>query len=221
MLTLTGAIWRFFKRQHRRQFNSWSSWRRVTTAIIMFVGFPLSGVFLSLWMLSIIPWPSLAGMSNTSSKIVWSLVLIVCAVVAGLMGIGGLWATLSLRRSLLELPISLVNGVTVLGWIAVILSFCIWVGVFMIAAYPNIPEQFGGGKARSVQLLLEEEAVEGAKELGVPVISGKHLSVPVDLIYDGSQTYVIELDSGKIVQLDKSMVTGIANTTSSLQYRVQ
>ena len=50
---------------------------------------------------------------------------------------------------------------------------------------------------------------------------GKRLSVPVDLVYDGSQTYVIELDNGRIVQLDKSLVAGIANITSSLQYRVR
>jgi hypothetical protein len=209
-LALSVSAWRF-GRPTRRQpaLGRWTQWRRDAAAISWLVMALFMTVILSVWVLYLIPWPLLGHMSIMHSKIVWSLLLVLLALFAGGIGIFGFWMTLSLRTLQMGLPAFLKNGLSAFGSMAILLALIMWAAFFMVAAYPNIPEQVGGGKARPVRILLEEDAVEGARDMGIPVAKGGKLSAPVNLIYDGSETYVIGFDKSRIVQLDKSIVKGL------------
>lgn len=206
------ASWRFVRHTGRKsRLGGWLRWRKDAAAIAVVFGISLLSVFLSVWMLYLIPWPSISGLSFMSSKVVYSLLLIIFALFVAIAGTLGYWMILDTRRVFAEFPAILKNGVSVFGLMIVFLAFVGWMFIFMIAAYPNIPEQFGGGRARLVRVLLEEESVDGARELGIPITEGTQLSAPVNLIYNGSETYVIGIGETQIVQLDKSMVLGIAS----------
>jgi hypothetical protein len=90
---------------------------------------------------------------------------------------------------------------------SLIILSAIYVFFFMKNIYPLVPVQFGGGRPSTVQLLFDHGAVAGAKELGVPFSSQSDVSAPVQLAYEGSNSYVIRLPQGTIVQLDKDIVT--------------
>ena len=84
----------------------------------------------------------------------------------------------------------------------------LYAGVFMYLAYPRIPVQFGGGRPQDTRLLLTQEALDGAKELGLPIAGTSRLTDQVKLMYEGSDSYVIRLDNGSIVQLKRNLVAG-------------
>jgi hypothetical protein len=75
--------------------------------------------------------------------------------------------------------------------------------------YPIVPTQFGGGRPSTVQILFDHDAVAGAKALGIPFASEGDVSAPVELAYEGKQSYVIRLSGGAIVQLDKEMTNAL------------
>jgi hypothetical protein len=85
----------------------------------------------------------------------------------------------------------------------------LYLAAFMAFLYPKIPEQFGGGEPVRAVLLIKEDALEGARNLGLPTQTGKPLTEPLDLMYEGSQAYVIRLTDRSIVRLDKSAVVGV------------
>jgi hypothetical protein len=93
-----------------------------------------------------------------------------------------------------------------------IVSLCaigvLYAWVFMYLAYPRIPVQFGGGRPQDTRLLLTEEALDGAKELGLPIAGTSRLTDQVKLMYEGSDSYVIRLDNGSIVQLKRNLIAG-------------
>jgi hypothetical protein len=85
--------------------------------------------------------------------------------------------------------------------------FAVYIGVFMALSYPEVPEQFGGGRPSDVRLLIKTDSISGAAELGIPM-SQSGLSCKVALVYEGSDAYVIELPPKRIVRLNKDMVSG-------------
>jgi hypothetical protein len=85
----------------------------------------------------------------------------------------------------------------------------LYISIFMQSTYPHIPEQFGGGRPSTVQLLVKKDDVSGARELGIPVPKTKQLSDRVTLLYEGSDSYVLQLSGGKIVSIDKNMIAGV------------
>jgi hypothetical protein len=87
-----------------------------------------------------------------------------------------------------------------------------YIGWFGQHFYPLIPEQLGGGKSHVVQLLIASDAMPAARELGLSVSQDAPVTPPVELLWHGSETYVIR-QSGPgeqaIVQLDSDLVDGI------------
>jgi hypothetical protein len=92
--------------------------------------------------------------------------------------------------------------------------FAVYIGVFMALSYPEVPEQFGGGRPSYVRLLIKTESISGAAELGIPM-SQSGLSCKVALVYEGSDAYVIELPPKRIVRLNKDMVSATITKQSA------
>jgi hypothetical protein len=90
----------------------------------------------------------------------------------------------------------------------------VYIGVFMALSYPEVPEQFGGGRPSYVRLLIKTDSISGAAELGIPM-SQSGLSCKVALVYEGSDAYVIELPPKRIVRLNKDMVSGTITKQSA------
>lgn len=80
--------------------------------------------------------------------------------------------------------------------------------IFMNLSYDQIPEQFRGGRPSGISLLIKEDSIPGARELGVPISINSVVTDRVPLVYEGSDSYVIKLDNGSIVRLNKDTVSG-------------
>jgi len=129
-----------------------------------------------------------------------------------------LWVASSRRKE---------SGTVRVGWLARIAerpSGSIWplsFGMFLFLAgyswlflttfteqiYPNIPEQFGGGRPRMVRLLIAPDAQEGLRELELLPASRRETGV-VRLLFQGSSFYVVESSEGLFV-LDNRQVIGL------------
>lgn len=90
-------------------------------------------------------------------------------------------------------------------WIVLFLSY---VALFMSLAYPQIPEQFGGGRPRKVRLLVVEENQKGLRELGISFSGTGQLSDPVDLLYEGEDQYIFRTTKGNLIRVNKDLVMG-------------
>lgn len=97
----------------------------------------------------------------------------------------------------------------ILGGILLILTY---LGIFGVHFYPIIPEQLGGGRPRTAQLLVTANAIPAARELGIDVTEGAPLSGPVQLLWEGEDTLVIRLPAPhqrSVVQLDRGLIDGV------------
>jgi hypothetical protein len=99
------------------------------------------------------------------------------------------------------------------GWLAVagslslvILYVYMMLTQFVHSAYPSIPEQFGGGRPRYVQVLIAADARQGVQELGVPLLGS---TINLSLLFEGSNFFLFETDDGVVVRLDKADVLGM------------
>jgi hypothetical protein len=90
--------------------------------------------------------------------------------------------------------------------------FLAYIGLFGQVFYPIIPEQLGGGKPRTVQLLVAADAVPAARELGIEVSEETPLSPPLQLLWEGEETYAIRLPrphQRAVVQIDRALIDGV------------
>lgn len=99
----------------------------------------------------------------------------------------------------------------------------IYVIAFMILLFPKIPIQFGGGKPASVVLLIKKDEVDGVQALGVPFSEEDQrassavkpsntksaVTKPLDLMYEGSEFYVIRVDGSTLLRLNRDLVLGV------------
>lgn len=61
---------------------------------------------------------------------------------------------------------------------------------FAALIYPDVPEQLGGARPTDVLLLVEKDAIEGVRALGLDV--GADGTVRVRLLFHGEEFYVVE-----------------------------
>ena len=101
-----------------------------------------------------------------------------------------------------------IAALALLGFLLII-ALALSVLLFMRNIYPLVPTQFGGGRPSMVQFLFNHDAVAGVKALGIPFTSAGDVSAPVELAYEGNQSYVVRLSGGAIVQLDKEMTNAL------------
>jgi hypothetical protein len=124
---------------------------------------------------------------------------------------------------------------TLTSIIFLLLGGSVYLVIFSDKIFPKIPEQFGGAQPKFVQLLIEKNSLDGARELGVPFRNNKpneevdrkgtngkelqtkeQLSLPVKMLFEQEDSFVLEVadDSNdvmvtRIMQLSKSTVKGI------------
>lgn len=109
-------------------------------------------------------------------------------------------------------PDVMVETMVIAVGITILLLF--YIAYFGDQFYAAIPEQLGGGRPRTVQLLFGSDAVAAVRQLGIPVDDANLLSPPVQLLWQGESTYVIQLpdsSSRNVVQLDSGMVNGVVS----------
>ena len=95
-----------------------------------------------------------------------------------------------------------------------VLLFLAYVGIFGHHFYPAIPEQIGGGRPRAVQLLIAASAVPAARELGLDVSEEAPLSPPLELLWEGEESYVVRLPEPRqraVVQIARGLVDGVVS----------
>jgi hypothetical protein len=87
-----------------------------------------------------------------------------------------------------------------------------YISIFGYQFYPALPEQLGGGRPRIVQVLIDPNAVPAVRELGLDVTEEAPLSPPLELLWEGEQSYVIRLPEPEqriVVQLARELVDGV------------
>ncbi|MBA2596975.1 MAG: hypothetical protein H0V00_10175 [Chloroflexia bacterium] len=87
-----------------------------------------------------------------------------------------------------------------------------YIALFGQYFYPTIPEQLGGGRPRIAQVLIAADAVPAVRELGLEITEEAPLSAPLELLWEGEETYVIRLPhphSRTVVQLARPLVAGV------------
>lgn len=108
-----------------------------------------------------------------------------------------------------------------------ITSLYLYISYFAQNFYPAIPEVYGGGRYREAQILFKSDSVTGIKQLNIPfsslnggiqssptvtttaIITDTLLSERLVLLFEGTDIYVIRLESGEIVQIKKDTVAAI------------
>jgi hypothetical protein len=106
------------------------------------------------------------------------------------------------------------NGVveTMVFAVAGVVLFLAYIGLFGQYFYPTLPEQLGGGRPRMAQILVAGDAVPAVRELGLDVTEDAPLSPPVQLLWEGEESYVIRLPPphhGAVVQIARGLVAGV------------
>ena len=93
-----------------------------------------------------------------------------------------------------------------------VVLFLAYVGLFGQYFYPAMPEQLGGGRPRVAQILVSGNAVPAVRELGLDVTEDAPLSPPVQLLWEGEESYVIRLPRPHhqaVVQIARGLVDGV------------
>ena len=90
--------------------------------------------------------------------------------------------------------------------------FLAYIGLFGQHFYPTLPEQVGGGRPHEAQILGSGDAVPAVRELGLDVTEETPLSPPLELLWEGEESYVIRLPMphhGAVEQISRGLVDGV------------
>ncbi len=96
--------------------------------------------------------------------------------------------------------------------VAGLVIFLVYIGLFGQYFYPTFPEQIGGGRPRTAQMLIAADAVPAVRELGLEVTVDAPLTPPLELLWEGEETYVIRLPrphNRTVVQLTRALIAGV------------
>jgi hypothetical protein len=75
--------------------------------------------------------------------------------------------------------------------------------------YPAIPEQFGGGKPKIVEFLFEQDVVDGLRQQEIAIPESGHWSEPMGVAFENETIYVLRLESGSVIQIDKDVIKAV------------
>jgi hypothetical protein len=126
--------------------------------------------------------------------------LCTAAAVGGLAGLVGLYAAFAGKALLTRWMTAVGLSCYSAAFLALMIAFA------SESLYPRIPQQFGGGRSESVQLLFASSARRAAVRLGVPLIGHTNLSVSLKVVFTSSDYTLIRLERGSVIQLDKDLV---------------
>lgn len=100
-----------------------------------------------------------------------------------------------------------------LGTLLFVAIFAGYLSVFVRDTYPYIPEQFGGGRPREVQLLLDPDQYVSVAQLHIPLQEGSiRLTETVALIWQGADGYLIrfEIDGEQhVILINRDLVDAV------------
>jgi hypothetical protein len=106
------------------------------------------------------------------------------------------------------------NVVNRIGSLTVFLVLLVvYLFVFSVAFFPLIPEQFGGGRPRTVQLILFADALPEASAIGVEVENNGLKTKPLLLLWEGEDSYLLsslnDVNQQQTGKVDKQLVAGL------------
>jgi hypothetical protein len=96
--------------------------------------------------------------------------------------------------------------------VADVVLFLGYIALFGQYFYPTMPGQLGGGRPRIAQILVSGDAVPAVRELGLDVTEDAPLSPPVELLWEGEDSYVIRPPRprhGAVVLIARGLVGGV------------
>ena len=91
----------------------------------------------------------------------------------------------------------------------VILAASAFTASFMYFLFPHIPDQFGGGRPVRVTFLMRHDEIEGIRDLGLPIRNKGAVTESVELMYEGSEAYIVRLPDDTIIRVNRDGVQGL------------
>jgi hypothetical protein len=91
----------------------------------------------------------------------------------------------------------------------------LYLGVFSSYIYPSTPDLFGGARAKQVQFVLFDDAMDEVLHAGLVMEGELHRTIPLPLLWEGERVYLVAVpgqpNTGwqRSVQIDKSMVAAV------------
>ena len=105
-------------------------------------------------------------------------------------------------------------GSTAVVCLVATLFFILFLALFAQYIFPVVPEQFGGGKPKQIRILFEKDSLPGAEQIGIPITPNKQVSEPVNLLFEGTDSYILRLPNNQVVQIDRKATQGIQVVTN-------
>lgn len=84
-----------------------------------------------------------------------------------------------------------------------------YLAVFGDFVMPRVPSFLGGNQPQNIQILVDDENVNGLIEIGIPFDEGKLLSNSISLIYEGGDYLVLTNSNLEITKIDSKVILGI------------
>lgn len=81
--------------------------------------------------------------------------------------------------------------------------------LFTSNIYTNVPRQFGGGKPSINKFLFFSDKMDTVSELKIDIPPGSKLSVPLSLLYETNDTYVVKGQNGRVIRLSKKLIAAV------------
>lgn len=96
--------------------------------------------------------------------------------------------------------------------VTVVILLLIYLTIFGDRFYAYFPEQMGGGRPRTAQMVIAASAIPAAQQLGFAVGDDDTVSEPVELLWVGEENYVVRLpppNGRAVVQIARGLVDGV------------
>jgi hypothetical protein len=151
------------------------------------------------------------AMDDMRAEYLWKvLIFYIASLMTGIMAYGT-FALLTERNPIKRDPSKPPpSRIIAFGGVLFFVGYFAWyLNLFTKNVYPRIPEQFGGGRPRLVQLLVKKEMLEEAKQLGFPASKDRSLSEPVWLLFEDKDVYVLRTPDSRVVQLNRDVFRGL------------
>jgi hypothetical protein len=89
-----------------------------------------------------------------------------------------------------------------------LVALAVFVWNFAIKVYPKIPDQFGGGRPKQVQLALSDDGAKIMGEVSPTLLSSTHVTMPVCLLFQDDNNYLLRSSQG-LLQLRSSYIAAV------------
>jgi hypothetical protein len=156
----------------------------------------------------------LGDSDRTSSNFLIGGVVVIAAFVLGVAVHGAMRFNSRINRRVFKsgVPSAVQHTDVVMTSMLAACLAALYLLIFLTVAYPSIPVQFGGGASQRSRLVFKDEFSKGARELGIPVTNNGRVTEPIEVLYEGSEGYVIRVND-QIMQVKKDQIAAVAVKT--------